>query len=235
MGCGLLEWHDTFCTALLSILATSGFTTQSVRIQYAFTPHSIRFHCNSRSTSTRANHFHRPPKPPQPQVTQIQHVWWICLTLLLLLLLSRAAFVVPVCLLHNRCSSAHLAASDIAIIWWSGLMRGAVSVALVYHYFDPTGKSVYPKEATLVSATSLVVLVTLCGAGAATKPMMDWLSGGAGAWGPLSAAEGWLQRVGCSVGWRVLAAECWYKHYTARHTYMEMPSLWLWLSSPSPL
>lgn len=59
-------------------------------------------------------------------------------------------------------------------------MRGAVSVALVYHYFDPTGKSTDPQNATLVSATSLVVLITLVGAGAATKPMMTWLSGGNG-------------------------------------------------------
>ena len=51
-------------------------------------------------------------------------MFWI---LLLLLVVSRAAFVVPVTLAHNRFSDNKLTMRQMATIWWAGLMRGAVS------------------------------------------------------------------------------------------------------------
>lgn len=71
-----------------------------------------------------------PTRPlPLPQNTDIREVAWMFWILLLLLLASRAAFVLPVTLLHNRYNDAKLTAREMATIWWAGLMRGAVSGA----------------------------------------------------------------------------------------------------------
>ena len=54
-----------------------------------------------------------------------------------MLLATRAAVVVPFALVHNAMPHAErLKRRDVVVIWWSGLMRGAVSVALVYLHFD---------------------------------------------------------------------------------------------------
>ncbi|KIY98381.1 hypothetical protein MNEG_9582 [Monoraphidium neglectum] len=59
------------------------------------------------------------------------------MVLSVLLLVARAAIVVPFSLVHNMMPhSEKLTRRDIIIVWWSGLMRGAVSVALVYLHFD---------------------------------------------------------------------------------------------------
>ena len=55
---------------------------------------------------------------------------------------------------------------------WSGLIRGAVSVALVYYHFDPRGKSEDSKRATLITTTLLVVLFSILVCGALTKPLL---------------------------------------------------------------
>lgn len=51
-------------------------------------------------------------------------MFWI---LLVLLIVSRAAFVIPVTLAHNRYSDNKLSMREMGTIWWAGLMRGAVS------------------------------------------------------------------------------------------------------------
>lgn len=62
---------------------------------------------------------------------------WLVAVLSLLLLATRAAVVVPFALVHNSMPHAErLKRRDILVIWWAGLMRGAVSVALVYLHFD---------------------------------------------------------------------------------------------------
>lgn len=66
---------------------------------------------------------------------------------------------------------------------WSGLIRGAVSVALVYYYFDPAGKSEDSHRATLITTTLLEVLCSIFVFGAVTKPLLDYLLG------PLSAFQ----------------------------------------------
>jgi NhaP-type Na+/H+ or K+/H+ antiporter len=59
--------------------------------------------------------------------TSKAEVAWMFWILLLLLLLSRAAFVIPVTLAHNRYSDQKLSMREMATIWWAGMMRGAVS------------------------------------------------------------------------------------------------------------
>jgi NhaP-type Na+/H+ or K+/H+ antiporter len=82
---------------------------------------------------------------------------WLVLVLSALLAASRAAFVVPFSLLHNKWSAAKLSNRDIVIVWWSGLMRGAVSVALVYYYFDDAPNQMVDRQrATLIVATLMV-------------------------------------------------------------------------------
>lgn len=60
---------------------------------------------------------------------------------------------------------------------WSGLIRGAVSVALVYYHFDPAGSSQDSHQATLITTTLLEVMVSIFVFGAATKPLLDYLLG----------------------------------------------------------
>ncbi len=56
-------------------------------------------------------------------------------------------------------------------------MRGAVSVALVYLYYDPDGTTVDQMKSSLISMTLTVVLFSTVVYGAITKPMLDLLLG----------------------------------------------------------
>lgn len=56
-------------------------------------------------------------------------------------------------------------------------MRGAVSVALVYAYYDPHGNTTDRPRSTLISMTLTVVLVSTLAFGAVTKPLLDYLLG----------------------------------------------------------
>ena len=60
---------------------------------------------------------------------------------------------------------------------WAGAMRGAVSVALVYLYYDPDGTTVDAQKSSLISMTLTVVLFSTLVYGAVTKPMLDFLLG----------------------------------------------------------
>ncbi len=64
---------------------------------------------------------------------------------------------------------------------WAGLIRGAVSVALVYYYFDPKGQSEDSHRATLIATTLVVVMFSITIFGALTKPLLDFTLGGPGA------------------------------------------------------
>ena len=63
------------------------------------------------------------------------------------------------------------------LLRWAGAMRGAVSVALVYLYYDPDGTSDDVSKSSLISATLTVVLFSTLAYGAITKPMLDFLLG----------------------------------------------------------
>lgn len=54
-------------------------------------------------------------------------------------------------------------------------MRGAVSVALVYHFFDFTDKSEH--VASIIGMTIIVVVFSTMVFGAATKPLLDVMLG----------------------------------------------------------
>lgn len=56
-------------------------------------------------------------------------------------------------------------------------MRGAVSVALVYFYYDPDGGSVDGEKSTLIAMTLTVVLFSTLVFGAVTKPLLDFMLG----------------------------------------------------------
>ncbi|KAJ9527600.1 hypothetical protein QJQ45_025868 [Haematococcus lacustris] len=103
----------------------------------------------------------------------------LCGVLLLLLLLSRAASVIPIITLYNWTAQTKISTTDIFVIWWSGLMRGAVSVALAYSYFDVqiTGAhtSAERHRSTLIAATLLTVLITVMILGWLTQPLMQVL------------------------------------------------------------
>ncbi|WIA30258.1 hypothetical protein OEZ86_000348 [Tetradesmus obliquus] len=98
---------------------------------------------------------------------------WLVLVLTALLAAARAAFVVPFSLLHNIWSADKLSSRDIVVVWWAGLMRGAVSVALVYYYFDDNPRQVLDRSrATLIVSTLMVVMISILGFGALTKPLL---------------------------------------------------------------
>ena len=96
---------------------------------------------------------------------------WLVLLLAPLLAGARALFVVPFCLLHNGWARERLSGRDVVVIWWAGLMRGAVSVALVYAYFDDAPHSMMGdrSRATLIVATLCICIVSILGAGGLTK------------------------------------------------------------------
>ena len=60
---------------------------------------------------------------------------------------------------------------------FAGAMRGAVSVALVYYYYDPDGKTYNRQRSTLIAMTLAVVLISTLFFGAVTKPLLDLLLG----------------------------------------------------------
>lgn len=101
-------------------------------------------------------------------------MFWI---VILLLMASRAAFVGPVAALHNAFSAVRLSLRECVVIWWAGLMRGAVSVALVYTLLGGGGRE---GDATLITTTLVVVIISILGFGAATKPLLAFLMRGVG-------------------------------------------------------
>lgn len=95
-------------------------------------------------------------------------------TLLLVVLLGRAAFVFPLSAFSNlvrRAPGTKISARQQVIIWWAGLMRGAVSIALAYSKFSAV-TAVY---ATMITSTIIVVLCSTVVFGLLTKPLVLWL------------------------------------------------------------
>ncbi|KAL5164711.1 Sodium/hydrogen exchanger 4 [Glycine soja] len=102
--------------------------------------------------------------------------------LILLILLGRAAFVFPLSTLANYTNTR--ATSDRAssitfkhqiIIWWAGLMRGAVSIALAFKQFTFSGVTTDPVNATMITNTIIVVLFSMLVFGFLTKPLIRYL------------------------------------------------------------
>ncbi|XP_024158976.1 sodium/hydrogen exchanger 4 [Rosa chinensis] len=99
---------------------------------------------------------------------------------LLLILLGRAAFVFPLSAFSNymnrrasrRCS---LSFRHQIIIWWAGLIRGAVSIALAFKQFTYSGVTLDPINAMMITNTIIVVLFSTVVFGFLTKPLISYL------------------------------------------------------------
>ncbi|CAK9194644.1 unnamed protein product [Sphagnum troendelagicum] len=98
--------------------------------------------------------------------------------LLFLTVLGRAAFVLPLSALSNYCTKSpntKISPHHQVVIWWAGLMRGAVSIALAFNQFTEGGRTRNSDEATVITTTITVVLFSTIVFGTATKPLISWL------------------------------------------------------------
>nr|ABG89337.1 Na+/H+ antiporter [Caragana korshinskii] len=98
--------------------------------------------------------------------------------LLGLVLLGRAAFVFPLSFLSNLTKKSpyeKISFRQQVIIWWAGLMRGAVSMALAYNQFTMSGHTQLRCNAIMITSTITVVLFSTVVFGLMTKPLIRLL------------------------------------------------------------
>ncbi|KAI5424205.1 sodium/hydrogen exchanger 1 isoform X2 [Lathyrus oleraceus] len=98
--------------------------------------------------------------------------------LLALVLIGRAAFVFPLSFLSNltkKSANEKISFRQQVIIWWAGLMRGAVSMALAYNQFTMSGHTQLRFNAIMITSTITVVLVSTMVFGMMTKPLIRFL------------------------------------------------------------
>ncbi|KAK4405643.1 Sodium/hydrogen exchanger 1 [Sesamum angolense] len=99
-------------------------------------------------------------------------------TLLGLVLVARAAFVFPLSFLSNLTKKSPYEKIDFKqqiTIWWAGLMRGAVSMALAYNQFTRAGHTQERGNAMMITSTITVVLFSTVVFGLLTKPLVRFL------------------------------------------------------------
>ncbi|GMI72105.1 sodium hydrogen exchanger 2 [Hibiscus trionum] len=95
--------------------------------------------------------------------------------LLGLILVGRAAFVFPLSSVSNLTKKAPYEKIDFkqqVTIWWAGLMRGAVSMALAYNQFTSYGHTQLRGNAMMITSTITVVLFSTVVFGLMTKPLV---------------------------------------------------------------
>nr|ABD66754.1 Na+/H+ antiporter [Populus euphratica] len=98
--------------------------------------------------------------------------------LLGLVMVGRAAFVFPLSFVSNLSKkSPHekIGFRQQFIIWWAGLMRGAVSMALAYNKFTSAGHTNLRANAIMITSTITVVLFSTVVFGMLTKPLISIL------------------------------------------------------------
>ncbi|OVA04366.1 Na+/H+ exchanger [Macleaya cordata] len=98
--------------------------------------------------------------------------------LLGLLLVGRAAFVFPLSFLSNltkKTPGEKINLKQQVVIWWAGLIRGAVSVALAYKQFTRSGYTQLRGNAIMITSTITVVLFSTVVFGLMTKPLIRLL------------------------------------------------------------
>ncbi|XP_078444932.1 sodium/hydrogen exchanger 1-like [Wolffia australiana] len=98
--------------------------------------------------------------------------------LLGLVLVGRAAFVFPLSFLSNlmkRSPEEKILFKKQVVIWWAGLMRGAVSMALAYNKFASSGNTQLRGNAIMITSTITVVLFSTVVFGLMTKPLIRLL------------------------------------------------------------
>ncbi|GFY85223.1 Na+/H+ exchanger 1 [Actinidia rufa] len=81
-----------------------------------------------------------------------------------LVLIGRAAFVFPLSFLSNLTKKV--------TVWWAGLMRGAVSMALAYNKFTRAGHTKLRGNAIMITSTITVVLFSTVVFGLMAKPLV---------------------------------------------------------------
>ncbi|KAL6953489.1 Sodium/hydrogen exchanger 2 [Sarracenia purpurea var. burkii] len=98
--------------------------------------------------------------------------------LLGLIMVGRAAFVFPLSLLSNLTRKSpyeKIGIKQQVTIWWAGLMRGAVSMALAYNQFTRAGHTQLRGNAIMITSTITVVLFSTVVFGLMTKPLVRLL------------------------------------------------------------
>ncbi|XP_028770753.1 sodium/hydrogen exchanger 1-like isoform X1 [Neltuma alba] len=98
--------------------------------------------------------------------------------LLGLVLTGRAAFVFPLSFLSNlakKSPNEKINFRQQVIIWWAGLMRGSVSMALAYNQFTMSGHTQLRSHAMMITSTITVVLFSTVVFGLMTKPLIRYL------------------------------------------------------------
>ncbi|XP_071695863.1 sodium/hydrogen exchanger 4-like [Rutidosis leptorrhynchoides] len=101
-------------------------------------------------------------------------------TVMFLIMLGRVAFVFPLSLIANflhkrRETSSKITGKHQVVIWWAGLMRGAVSVALAFKQFTLSGVTLDPINATMITTTIVIVLFSTIVFGFLTRPLIRYL------------------------------------------------------------
>lgn len=95
-----------------------------------------------------------------------------------LVMVGRAAFVFPLSFISNlikKESRPKISFKQQVIIWWAGLMRGAVSIALAYNKFTASGHTELRINAIMITSTVIVVLFSTMVFGLLTKPLLSLL------------------------------------------------------------
>nr|CAP16138.1 Na+/H+ antiporter [Mesembryanthemum crystallinum] len=100
-------------------------------------------------------------------------------TLMLLVLIGRAAFVFPLANILNfikKKEEHKIGFRKQFIIWWAGLMRGAVTVALSYNAFSSSGET-SNERSLMITCTIIVVRFSTVLFGSVTKHLIGALVG----------------------------------------------------------
>ncbi|TQD94032.1 hypothetical protein C1H46_020365 [Malus baccata] len=96
-----------------------------------------------------------------------------------LVLVGRAAFVFPIANIKNcfqKREGTKIEFKNQFIMWWAGLMRGAVTIALSYNQFADTTESTSTQDSSLmITSTIIVVLFSTVVFGSITKPLISAL------------------------------------------------------------
>ncbi|XP_072997874.1 sodium/hydrogen exchanger 1-like isoform X3 [Typha latifolia] len=98
-------------------------------------------------------------------------------TLFALVMVGRAIFVFSLANIANCCQAAISTKINLRqqfVIWWAGLMRGAVTIALSYNQFTWTSSS-SEEDAFMITNSIIVVLFSNVVFGSITKPLVQAL------------------------------------------------------------
>ncbi|KAF5740589.1 Sodium/hydrogen exchanger 1 [Tripterygium wilfordii] len=97
-------------------------------------------------------------------------------TLFALVLIGRAAFVFPLANIKNcirKEENTKIELRQQFIMWWAGVMRGAVTIALSYNQFSNSEEVTNQDSALMITCTIIVVLFSTLVFGSITKPMIE--------------------------------------------------------------